>query len=130
VTSPFPGISPIIPVRRSSVFEHADWLYELKYDGFRALAYVDDGRCRLISRKGNELKRFEALCRSMPGELKARSAVIDGQVVALDESGRPTFYDLLKRRSRIVYFAFDLLWANGEDLSQAARRRVKQGATL
>jgi hypothetical protein len=105
-------------VRRSVVFDHADWVYELKYDGFRALAYVGDGKCRLISRKGNQLKRFDELCRSIPAELKATSAVIDGEVVALNQSGSPAFYDLLKRRNRIVYFAFDLLWLNGEDLRE------------
>jgi bifunctional non-homologous end joining protein LigD len=93
-------------------------VYELKYDGFRALAYVNDGHCRLVSRRGNRLRRFDDLCRSLPKELKARSAVIDGEVVALNESGMPAFYDLLKRRSRIVYFAFDLLWLNGEDLRE------------
>jgi bifunctional non-homologous end joining protein LigD len=115
VTS-FPRITPIIPVRRSAPFEHADWVYELKYDGFRALAYVSEGQCRLISRRGNQLKRFEALCGSIPIEVKANNAVIDGEVVALGASGMPALYDLLKRRSRIVYFAFDLLWMDGEDL--------------
>jgi bifunctional non-homologous end joining protein LigD len=118
VTLLFPRISPIIPVRRSAVFEHSDWVYELNYDGFRALAYISDGQCRLISRRGNQLKRFEALCRSIPKELTAHSAVVDGEVVALDQYGKPAFYDLLKRRSRIVYFAFDLLWLNGEDLRE------------
>jgi bifunctional non-homologous end joining protein LigD len=118
VTSTFPRITPIIPIRRSGVLNHADWVYELKYDGFRALAYVGEGQCRLISRKGNQLKRLDDLCRSIPAEVKARDAVIDGEVVALSDSGMPTFYNLLKRRSRIVYFAFDLLWLNGEDLRE------------
>jgi bifunctional non-homologous end joining protein LigD len=53
-----PKFSPIIPVRRPDIFDGSDWVYELKYDGFRALAYVEDGRCRFVSRKGNEMKRF------------------------------------------------------------------------
>jgi bifunctional non-homologous end joining protein LigD len=118
VTQAFPRITPIIPVRRSDLFGHGGWVYELKYDGFRALAYVADGQCRLISRKGNQLKRFDELCRSIPAEVKAQSAVLDGEVVALNQSGMPAFYDLLKRRNRIVYFAFDLLWLNGEDLRE------------
>jgi ATP-dependent DNA ligase len=56
----FPRISPIIPVRRD-LFESAEWVYELKHDGFRALAYLDGGRSRFISRRGNEMKRFNDL---------------------------------------------------------------------
>jgi ATP-dependent DNA ligase len=49
-----PKISPITPVRRRDLFESREWLYELKHDGFRALAYIGEGRCRLISRRGNK----------------------------------------------------------------------------
>jgi hypothetical protein len=45
----FPKINPIIPVRHRDLFESEDWVYELKHDGFWALAYVDGGRCRLVS---------------------------------------------------------------------------------
>jgi len=44
-----PKIAPIIPVRRRDLFDSAEWVYELKHDGFRALAYFDGGRCRLVS---------------------------------------------------------------------------------
>jgi ATP-dependent DNA ligase len=47
----FPKISPIIPVRRADIFESADWVYEVKHDGFRALGYLDEGRSRFVSRK-------------------------------------------------------------------------------
>jgi bifunctional non-homologous end joining protein LigD len=113
----FPKISPIIPERRPGIFEHPDCVYELKYDGFRALAYLDHGRCRFVSRKGNEMKRFDDLCSALPKEIKVRSAVLDGEVVALDErTGKPAFYQLMKRNRQAVYFAFDLLWLDGEDL--------------
>jgi bifunctional non-homologous end joining protein LigD len=112
----FPKISPIIAERRPGVFEHPDWLYELKHDGFRALAYIDQGRCRLVSRNGNEMKRFEDVSAALGKELKVDNAVLDGEVAAVDESGMPAFYDLLKRKRQAVYFAFDLLWLNGKDL--------------
>src|SRR4030095_5326756 len=112
----FPKISPIIPERRPDIFEHPDWLYELKHDGFRALAYLDEGRCRFVSRKGNEMRRFEDLRASIGKELKVRNAVLDGEIVAVDEAGLPAFYDLMKRKREVVYFAFDLLWLNGKDL--------------
>jgi bifunctional non-homologous end joining protein LigD len=66
-------------------------------------AYVDEDRCRFVSRKGNEMKRFDDLCAAIRKQLKIKSAVLDGEIVALDESGMP---------------AFDLLWLNGEDLRE------------
>ena len=112
-----PKISPIIPVRRGDLFESADWLYELKHDGFRALAYVGDGRCRFVSKRGNEMKRFGDLSGLIPKELKkVIGAVLDGEIVALDGTGRPAFYDLMKRDCPAVYYAFDILWLNGRDL--------------
>ena len=113
----FPKINPIIPVRRRDLFESANWLYELKHDGFRALAYIGEGQCRLVSRRGNEMKRFGDLSGLIPKELKTvRDAVLDGEIVALDGRGPPAFYDLMKRNCRAVYYAFDILWLNGRDL--------------
>jgi len=112
-----PKISPIIPVRRRDVFESPDWLYELKHDGFRALAYTGDGRCRFVSRRGNEMKRFGDLSGLIAKALKKVSdAVLDGEIVALDGTGKPAFYDLMKRKCQAVYYAFDILWLNGRDL--------------
>ena len=113
----FPKVSPIIPVRRRDLFENAEWLYELKHDGFRALAYVGEGRCRLISRRGNEMKRFGDLSDFIRKDLKkVRDAVLDGEIVALDGTGKPAFYDLMKRDCQAVYYSFDILWLNGRDL--------------
>jgi ATP-dependent DNA ligase len=56
-----PVVHPI-PLRRvAEPFDDPDWLFELKYDGFRALAYLSDGRCRLVSRNGNEFRSFKSL---------------------------------------------------------------------
>jgi bifunctional non-homologous end joining protein LigD len=113
----FPKIQPIIPERRPGVFEDdPNWVYELKHDGFRALAYLDQGQCRLVSRNGNEMKRFEDVCIAIGKELTVNDAVLDGEVAAVDESGLPAFYDLMKQKRQAVYFAFDLLWLNGKDL--------------
>ena len=112
----FPKISPIIPVRRRDLFESADWVYELKHDGFRALAYVGDGSCRFVSRRRNEMKRFADLAARIAKELKVKDAVLDGEICALDGDGKPAFYDLMKRRCQPVYYAFDILWLNGRDL--------------
>jgi bifunctional non-homologous end joining protein LigD len=85
-----PKFSRIIPVRRPDILGSSDWVYEIKYDGFRALAYLDEGRCRFVSRKGNEMKRFDYLCTAIRKELKIKTAVFDGEIVAMDESGMPT----------------------------------------
>jgi ATP-dependent DNA ligase len=64
-------------VRRPDIFESAEWVYEVKHDGFRALAYLDEGRCRFVFRKGNEMKRFEDLCSAIAKEVKVKNAVFD-----------------------------------------------------
>jgi bifunctional non-homologous end joining protein LigD len=95
-------------------FDHDDFIFELKMDGFRALAYVAEGACELVSRNTNVYKSFEGL----RGELAKlpRRAVIDGEIVVLDGDGRPHFYDLLRLRGEPVFYAFDLLWLDGKDL--------------
>jgi len=94
-------------------FSHPEWLYEIKWDGFRSLVHVHDGECRLISRNGNQFKSFPALAESLPAELRARSAVLDGEIVALDRHGKTQFKDLLFRRGEPRFYAFDLLWLDG-----------------
>jgi len=98
-------------------FDHPDWLFENKYDGFRALAYIEDHRVRLVSRKGNVYKSFPALCSAMAECLSVRDAVLDGEIVHLDAAGKPQFIWLLRRRSPQQFVAFDLLWLNGKDLT-------------
>jgi bifunctional non-homologous end joining protein LigD len=75
IVSNLPRFNPIIPVRRPDIFDSSEWVYELKYDGFRTLAYLDDGRCRFVSRKGNEMKRSEQLSSAIGKVLKVNSAV-------------------------------------------------------
>jgi bifunctional non-homologous end joining protein LigD len=97
-------------------FSHPDWLFELKWDGFRSLAYIEDGQCKLVSRNGNVFKSFPALSGNLPTGLHGTSAVLDGEIVCLDRHGKPQFRDLLFRRGEPCFYAFDLLWCDGEDL--------------
>jgi bifunctional non-homologous end joining protein LigD len=104
---------------------------ELKYDGFRALAYIKDSECRLVSRKGSVFKSFADLCADIARELKAQFAVLDGEIVYLDEHGKPQFYELMRRKAdRCFFYAFDLLSLNGEDLQSFPlldrKRRLKK----
>ena len=83
-------------------------------DGFRALAYIDSGKCELVSRKGNVFKSFAPLCAEL-AKLE-RSVILDGEIVCLDSVGKPQFYDLLRHRRDPIFYAFDVLWLDGEDL--------------
>src|SRR5215472_7393512 len=102
--------------RRSEPFDSDDYIFELKIDGFRALAYVEDGQCELVSRNGNTFHNFKDLATWIGENLRVENAVIDGEIACVDDSGRSVFNDLLFRRRECVFFAFDLLHLNGEDL--------------
>jgi ATP-dependent DNA ligase len=78
----------INPVERTEPFDHADWIFEANFDGFRAAA--DSVRGRLISRNGNGMQRFERILDLLPS-----GHVIDGELVVLDDAGRPLFNQLL-----------------------------------
>jgi bifunctional non-homologous end joining protein LigD len=82
--SMFPAIQPMPLVRQHGPFSHPDWLFEIKHDGFRALAYIERGTARLLSRNGNWFKSFPVLCDSLASDLSVRSAVIDGEIVCFD----------------------------------------------
>lgn len=94
---------------RKQAFDHPDWLFELKYDGFRALAYLQDGECKLVSRNGHPFATFSELGRSIAEALPGINAVLDGEVVCLDRKGRPQFKDLLFHKGTPCFYAFDLL---------------------
>ena len=83
-----------MPLNRSrEPFSSPDWIYELKYDGFRALAEIEYGRCRLISRNGNAFATFQVALTI--GKLFSDSRIVlDGEIVGLDKRGRPHFNDL------------------------------------
>jgi bifunctional non-homologous end joining protein LigD len=97
-------------------FDNPDYIFELKHDGFRALAYIDNGECRLVSRNLKSL-RFESL-RVALSKLPVKNAIIDGEIVCLDAKGVSQFNWLLsgRRANQAVLYAFDLLWINGVDL--------------
>src|ERR1700736_4948676 len=96
-------------------FSHPGWLFELKYDGFRALAHIDGKRTQLVSRNGHPFASFPDLGHAIAAELPyTERAVLDGEIVCLDRKGRPQFKDLLFRRGVPCFFAFDLLY-DGKD---------------
>src|SRR5690349_13636231 len=114
--------------RLDTAFDHPDWIFEPKLDGFRALAHIENGTCRLISRNRNPFKTFPRLCSAIADTIRC-SAVLDGEIVFVGPDGQPRFYDLMRRRSPQHFFAFDLLWHDGEDLRTlpllARKRRLR-----
>jgi bifunctional non-homologous end joining protein LigD len=101
--------APIIPTRRAEAFDDPAWCFELKFDGFRCIAETID--LRLISKQQNRMKRFEPLLGTLP-----YGYIFDGEIVCLDETGRPVFNDLLFWRREPVYVAFDVLNVEGADV--------------
>lgn len=81
-----PAIEPMKLSRVPAPFDSPDFLFELKHDGFRAIAYIEDGECRLVSRKRNTYRTFDSL-RSSLARLKAKDAILDDEIVCLDSNG-------------------------------------------
>lgn len=100
--------------RLATPFDHPDWIFEIKYDGFRALACID-GDCRLVSRNGNVYKSFPTLAADLARAVP-RPAILDAEIVCLDAEGKPQFYDLCRRRGEHYFYAFDALWFERRDL--------------
>ena len=103
------------------------WAFEWKWDGQRAIAVVRGGQCHLYSRNGNDVTNsFPELAEALSGALHGREGVVDGEVVALDEKGRPSFARLQRRMhvqrptaqllasSPVSFFVFDVLDVDGQ----------------
>lgn len=121
-----PRFQPLALGRAPDPFSHPDWLFEIKWDGFPSLLRIEQGKCRLISRKGNEFKSFRTLNESVLSELNVRSAVLDGEIVCLNDDGKPEFRDLLHRKGPPRFVAFDLLFCDGQDLRYSPLTERKQ----
>ncbi len=128
--SAFPhGISPMLPITADGPFDGEGWLFEIKWDGYRAIAEVERGDVRLISRRNLSLNaRFPPLVEALRS--LARDAVLDGEIAVLDEEGRSHFQLLQDyqegRANRLVYYLFDLLYLDQYDLRELPLRDRKE----
>jgi bifunctional non-homologous end joining protein LigD len=111
-------VEPVLLQSTTRLPEGPDWQYELKLDGYRAIAFKTGGRVHLRSRNDNDFStRFAGIVRAL--EILPGDTIIDGEVVALDSQGKPSFNLLQNHGSAavtLVYFAFDLLMLTGVDL--------------
>jgi bifunctional non-homologous end joining protein LigD len=105
---------PLVPMRQP--FNNDEWLFEPKWDGFRALAYLEGDGAHLVSRWGHTYKSWPSLMEELAQAVRCRSAVLDGEICCLEPGGRSNFYKLLFRREPPHFMVFDLLWLNGRDL--------------
>src|SRR5436305_4974400 len=111
--------SPMLATLEQQVPKGPGWLFEVKWDGFRAIARVSQGEAKLTSRQGNDLtQRFATVAKEIPKAVKTPDCVLDGEVCALDEEGRSSFSLMQQGKpgTPIVYFVFDLLELEGEPL--------------
>ena len=119
--------SPMLATLADEVPSGPGWLYEVKWDGYRALAFVTGGDVTLTSRRGNDLsERFADVARALERSVRTPDCVLDGEVCALDEQGRSSFSVMQQGSGPLVYYAFDVLEVDGEpviDLPLTDRRR-------
>ncbi len=138
-------IQPMLATIVEKSFDNPDWLFEIKWDGYRAVAFLDGDRVRLVSRNQNELTAQFPELGALPKHVKAKRAILDGEIVALDDKGRPSF-SLMQQRTGfqpgrrrmpgranqavpIIFYAFDLLYLDGFDLRRVVleeRKRLLQ----
>lgn len=103
-------------IRQPDPFTDDEWLFEVKYDGFRSLAFADDGRCRLVSRKGKVYDRFRRLSSALSA--LPDGTILDGELVCIDEDGVSQFDDLMFANGPAQFFAFDILRHDGTDVRE------------
>ena len=128
---PMPSsIRPMLANITEKPFDDSNWLFEIKWDGYRAVSFIENGAVRLVSRNQNDLTPRYPELRELPKFIKAQNAILDGEVVVLDEQGRSSF-SLMQQRTGIraqgrqtapqrdlpiLYYAFDLIYLDGHDL--------------
>jgi len=122
-------IHPMLAESVEKAFDGEEWLFEIKWDGYRAIAFIDGGKVRLVSRNQNDLTPRYPELKDMAKFIGAKTAILDGEVVALDEEGKASF-SLMQQRTGfrpggrravgnadvpVLYYAFDLLYLDGYD---------------
>ena len=131
-------VEPMLATLADRPFSDPNWLFEIKWDGVRALARTENGDLTLLARAGGDItKRYPELA-SLPEALAAHEAILDGEIVALDARGHSDFERLQERmhvrapsehlvtQIPVVYFVFDLLYCDGYDLRKSPLLERKQ----
>jgi bifunctional non-homologous end joining protein LigD len=141
VRKPMPAaIHPMLATPVDKPFDGPEWLFEIKWDGYRAVSFLEDGKVRLVSRNQNDLTGEFPELRELAKSIKAKNAVLDGEIVVLDDQGRPSF-SMMQQRTGIrkggkrtgarrdlpvQYYVFDLIYLDGYDLRRVALEQRKE----
>src|SRR6516162_10492446 len=131
-------LGPMLATLGEGAFSDPNWLFEIKWDGVRALAWIAGGKLTLRSRNNLDITNRYPELASLPGAMAAPNAVLDGEIVALDARGHSDFERLQERmhvrapsenqisKTPVVYYVFDLLYCDGYDLRDAPLVERKQ----
>jgi bifunctional non-homologous end joining protein LigD len=126
-TAPARAYRPMLATLAAVLPRGEAWAFEVKFDGYRALAYVRGGDCTLLSRNDNDLTaRFSEVAKAIVKAVKSPNAVVDGEVARIDASGRTSFSELQQGTGALVFYAFDLLELDGESKVELPLRERKQ----
>jgi len=121
-------IHPMLATLVDEPFSDPEWIFETKWDGFRSICFVKDGKARFVSRNQIEMTAQYPELAGVGKQVEAKQAILDGEIVALDQDGMPRFQLLqprvgrksglqsLRGKGKIVYYVFDLLYRDGYDL--------------
>jgi bifunctional non-homologous end joining protein LigD len=128
-------VAPMMASVAKEPFNHRDWIFETKLDGFRAIAVIDSvGKGRIWSRNRLPLEPKFPMVVQAVDRLKLRSTIMDGEIGALDSEGIPRFQLLQQWQKRptapVVFYLFDVLWSNGRDITGSTvlerRKRLQE----
>jgi bifunctional non-homologous end joining protein LigD len=141
VKRPMPvKIHPMLAESVEKAFDGPEWLFEIKWDGYRAIAFIEGGKVRLVSRNQNDLTPRYPELKEMAKFVQAKTAILDGEVVALDADGKASF-SLMQQRTGfrpggrravgntdvpVLYYAFDLLYLDGYDWRRVSLEERKR----
>jgi bifunctional non-homologous end joining protein LigD len=133
------GIAPMLATLADSPFTRPGWFFEAKLDGIRAITYIEKGKVELSSRRGLDLTgKYPALVKALRDYKD--DLILDGEIIALDEQGRPSFQHLQQRSGLnrgsdidkaetslpVIYYVFDILYCRGKDLRDLPLSERKQ----
>ena len=126
--APARSYRPMLATAADAIPHGELWSYEVKFDGYRALAHVRGGDCTLVSRNDNDLTgRFPEVAKAIAKAVKSPNAVVDGEVTRIDASGRASFSELQRGTGALVFYAFDLLELDGEPQTELPLHERKDG---
>ncbi|GAC1513753.1 MAG: hypothetical protein NVS1B11_27020 [Terriglobales bacterium] len=134
------AVHPMLALSTETPFDGDDWLFEIKWDGYRAVSFIENGKVRFVSRNQNDLTAQYRELQILPKSVKAKTAILDGEVVAPDDQGRSSF-SLMQQRTgvrahgrrtaanseiSVVYYVFDVLYIDGYDLRRVPLEQRKE----